>query len=62
VFQRVSVEEAGLVPAVLDWVQFESQLAFAQRRYSALKKWADDRAYQRAVEIAGMGASAVAGD
>ncbi len=28
VFQRVPVEEAGIVPAVLEWVTLESQLAY----------------------------------
>jgi hypothetical protein len=28
VFQRVPVEEAGIVPAVLEWVKLESQLAY----------------------------------
>ena len=37
VFHRVSVEEAGLVPAVLEWVKAEVQLGTAQRRYDTVK-------------------------
>ena len=43
VFQRVPVEEAGIVPAVLEWVKLESQLAYAQRRFLVLRKWLNDQ-------------------
>jgi hypothetical protein len=46
----VPVEEAGIVPAVLEWVKLESQLAYAQRRFMSLRQWLldfNDRAAAR---------------
>lgn len=42
VFQRVPVEEAGIVPAVLEWVKLESQLAYVT--YTAAAACARSRA------------------
>ena len=52
VFQRVPVEEAGIVPAVLEWVKLESQLAYAQRRYLSLRSWKSEQDARAAAKFA----------
>ena len=51
VFQRVPIEEVGLVPAALEWVKLEVDLGTAQKRYVVLKKWKDDRDDQATLRL-----------